>query len=255
MKRQPHHKSTSRFLSRSTPKKTKLRKGSSKKFWDKEYAQSGHLALSNDPSEDLVKFTRFLEREFGRKYLNPLASVADLGSGNGRNLIYLAETYGMRGIGYDISSEAVTQANRLIKTKELPIVCSVQSIASPLPLPDSSQTLVLDMMASHFLNSEERLRLRDKIVRVLRKEGFLFFKTFLRDEDKHAERLLRENPASEPGSYIHPKIGVAEHVFTESEIEDFLKDHFFIHKITKSHRHRERLAKRRSISVYAQKIG
>ena len=235
--------------------KRQPRKGSSKKFWDKEYAQSGHLALSNDPSEDLVKFTRFLEREFGRKYLNPLASVTDLGCGNGRNLIYLAETYGMRGVGYDISSEAVLQANRLIKTKELPIVCSVQSIASSLPLPDTSQTLVLDMMTSHFLNSEERSYLRDEIIRILRPEGFLLFKTFLRDEDTHAERLLRENPASEAGSDIHPKIGVAEHVFTEREIEDLFKDYFFIHKISKSHRHRERLAKRRSISVYAQKVG
>lgn len=238
-----------------------------KGFWDKEYKkgkptsrsgkqnQGGHLALSNNPSEDLIKFSRWLERNSDSTNLNPHPSVLDLGCGNGRNLIYLARNYGAKGYGYDISSEAINQAKQ--NSKDLPLSYEARSIAGTIPLEDQSQDLVLDMMTSHFLNHEERTNLSKEIARVLKPGGWLYFKTFLRDEDVHAKRLLRESPAEEKGSYIHPKIGVAEHVFTENEIEQMLKDNFIIHKMLRSHRHRDEkghAAKRRSISIYAEKI-
>lgn len=233
------------------PKKQK----SSHAFWNKEYKKGGHLALSEEPSEDLEKFVRFLEQKSGRKFLNPLASVLDLGCGNGRNLIYLSRMFGTRGIGYDISDQAIAQAKRA--SKELPLSYEVRSVTGALPLHDRSQTLVLDMMVSHFLNTAERKAFIAEIARVLKPGGWFFFKTFLLDGDTHAERLLREHPAEEPGTYIHPAIGVAEHVFTENEINELLHEDFFIHKVTKSHRHKALggAAKRRSISVYAEKMG
>jgi SAM-dependent methyltransferase len=231
----------------------KQKKTTSKDFWDKEYKTSTHLALSMTPSEDLERFIRWLEREFGERYVKSLNTVADLGSGNGRNLVYLARELGMTGVGFDISTQAVAQAKK--ESKDLPITYSVQSIAKPLPLENGSQAIVLDMMTSHFLNLAERKALLAEVSRVLRPDGWYFFKTFLLDEDKRAARLLQESPAAEKGSYIHPKIGVAEHVFTEDEIRELFEDTFIIHKIHKSHRHlaHGQAAKRRSISVYAQK--
>ncbi len=232
-------------------------------FWNKEYRRGAkqkrrrgpesHLALSTEPSEDLLKFCRWLEREAGRKYLNPIASVLDLGCGNGRNLVYLAREYGLRAAGYDSSGVALAQARTL--SAGLNLKFTEHSIAKPLLLPDASQTIVLDMMSSHFLNKIERENLRKEIARVLKPNGWLFYKTFLREEDEHAERLLREHPAGEEGTYLHPEIGVAEHVSTEEEIKSALEKDFFIHKINKSHRHtREAGGKRRSISVYAQRV-
>lgn len=239
---------------RSKRKPTKLLKGS-KNFWDQEYKQAGHLALSSEPSEDLLKFLRYIEREYGRSFLNIKASALDLGCGNGRNLVYISQTYGMRGVGYDISEEAVRQAQTM--SEDLPLQYEARSIAGDLGVADASQTVVLDMMTSHFLNAAERDHLVKEIARVLRPNGWLFFKTFLLDEDRNAERLLREHPGSEPGTYIHPAIGVAEHVFTEQEIDELLSPYFVIHKVTKSHRHLShgRAFKRRSISVYAEKKG
>lgn len=231
----------------------------SKGFWDEEYGNlgtGGHLSLSVNPSEDLEKFTRWLEREFGGKFLNSIVSVLDLGCGNGRNLIYLAQSYGLRGVGYDISDQAIVQAKKLHAQVRggMPLTFAARSIAEPLPLPDNSQTIVLDMMVSHFLNKEERQALLKEIHRVLRPGGWLFIKTFLSDDDIHVQRLLREHPAEEAGSYIHPEIGVAEHAFSEEEIVEDLSELFFIHKITKSHRHKaDTGAKRRSMSIYAQK--
>lgn len=242
------------------PKKFRNKnKETGRDFWDNEYSVKGgeHLAMSTGPSEDLEKFIRWLEREYGREFLNPLASVLDLGCGNGRNLIYTADAYGVRGIGYDISSEAIAQAKKLHAQVRgsMPLIFETHSITKPLPLADNSQTIVFDMMVSHFLNKSERTALLKEIYRVLKPGGWLFVKTFLRDEDIHIERLLREYPAEEKGSYIHPEIGVAEHVFGEEEIIEDLSQFFSIHKITKSHRHKaDTGAKRRSMSIYAQKV-
>lgn len=222
-------------------------------FWDQEYTKAEHLALSTEASEDLEKFTRWLLRESKRSILNPLSSVADLGCGNGRNLVYLAENYGMRGIGFDSSSAAIKEARQLSGDHSLSY--EVRSIAGALTIESESQMLVLDMMSSHFLKKDERTLLRDEIFRILRPGGYLFMKTFLRDGDLHTKRLIAENPAEEENAYMHPVIGVQEYVYGEEELVDFLGERFIVHKTYASHKHvsKGRALKRRTISVYAQK--
>lgn len=222
-------------------------------FWDREYKKGDHLAISVNPSEDMEKFLRWLERETGRACLNPTMSALDLGCGNGRNLIHLGKTYNMRGVGYDISSQAIAQAKAL--STDLQLKYEVRSIAGDIALPDNSQMLVLDMMASHVLTHVERAKLHSEVLRVLKPGGWYYLKTFLLDEDRNAKRLLKENPGKEEGSYIHPLIGVAEYVFSEEDIISLVEKNFTIHKVLKSHRHliKGAAAKRRSISIYAQK--
>ncbi len=231
------------------------RKRVGQQFWNNEYKKNAAFSLSHEPSEDLVKFTKFLERDFGRKYLNPLCQAVDLGCGNGRNLVFLSEMFGMKGYGVDTSNAAIAQARLHTEHKKLPLTFSVGSITDPLPLKDSSQTIVVDAMVSHVLKTPEREHMLSEVVRVLRPDGWYFFKTFLLDEDLNAERMLREHPGSEPHSYIHPEIGVEEHVFTTDEVMELLEPYFTIHKIHKSHNHMRqgKAYKRRSITVYAQK--
>ncbi len=224
-----------------------------KAFWDKEYRDSGHFALSETHSEDLEKFTRWIIRESGKSLLNITASVLDIGCGNGRNILWLAETFGVRGTGYDISGQAIIQARRRAELERASVTFSVQSMADPIPVPDESQTFVLDMMASHFLKETERSVLRAEIFRVLKPGGYLLLKTFLLDEDSHARRLIRENPGGEANTYIHPEIGVAEHVSTEEELYQLYEPQFVVEKIHKSHRHTGRNGKRRSITLYIKK--
>jgi len=223
-------------------------------FWNKEYKTSEHLALSTDSSDDLEKFVRYLERHFKREYLNTHAKALDLGCGNGRNLVYLAQNFGIQGLGYDISDVAIEHARSA--SKDLPIAYEARSIAEPLSVGDESQTIVLDMMTSHFLKKAEREALREEILRVLRPGGWLFFKSFLFDEDLHAKRLLKEHPADEEGAYIHPALGVYEYVWTEDAVHEFFKERFEMHKFTKSHRHmiKGRPGKRRTFSAYLQKF-
>ena len=223
------------------------------RFWDKEYDEKKHLRLSDKPSGDLIKFIRWLRRNHRPHESPEMTTVADLGAGNGRNLIYLARTLGMRGTGFDISEKAVECARK--NADGLPVSVSVRSIADSLPLEDNSQDLVLDMMTSHFLTARERENLRREILRILKPGGWLFYKTFLLEGDLHAKRLIKKYPADEPDTYIHPSIGKAEHVSTEQEIRDAYGKFFLIHRMRKSHRHilKGRAFKRRTVSVYMQK--
>lgn len=223
-------------------------------FWDQEYASGGeHLALSSEESEDLAKFVRWQARQKSELPVSGAADVLDLGCGNGRNLVFLARELGAKGVGYDISNAAIAEARKA--GAGLPLTFEARSIAGEINLPDSSQDLILDMMTSHFLNGSERVFLRDEIHRLLRPGGWLFMKTFLRDEDLHTARLLKEFPSNEPGSYIHPVIGVAEHAYEEEELLNFLEEKFVVHKVYRSHKHRihGQARKRRTISIYAQK--
>lgn len=223
-------------------------------FWDSEYTNASHLKLSTEASEDLEKFTRWLARQKNTlPILTSENSVLDLGCGNGRNLIYLAKNFGVKGVGYDISTAAINKASNA--SQDLLLSYTARSIAGPLDLPDNSQALVLDMMTSHFLNEKERIFLRDEIHRVLMPGGFLFMKTFLADGDLHTRRLLKDHPATEEGTYIHPVIGVPEHAYEEEELINFLSEKFIIHKIYRSHKHvlKGKARKRRTISLYVEK--
>ncbi|MCI0563815.1 MAG: class I SAM-dependent methyltransferase [Nitrososphaera sp.] len=228
-------------------------------FWNKEYRDPEHLALSTNASEDLEKFTRFLERREGKQHLNPHALAVDMGCGNGRNLVYLSRVYGIRGVGYDISEEAIKQAVGL--SGGLQIAYETRSIEGDFAdIKDGSAVLVLDMMTSHFLKREAREHLVHEIVRILRPGGWLFFKSFLGEGDLNAKRMLKEHPVGEgeDNAYMHPKLGVYEYVWRDAEaITDFFEPYFEIHKIDKSHRHLDRQGranKRRTVSVYLQKF-
>ena len=226
-----------------------------KDFWNKEYEKAKHLALSEDHSEDLEKFTRFLIRHHGKKFLNVTSYVLDVGCGNGRNLIFLAQTFGMRGLGYDLSEVAIKEARE--NTGDLPLTFKKQSLTEDIPTENGSVTLALDMMASHVLKKSEREHLRDELVRVLKPGGWLFFKTFLLDDDKNAAELLAEHPGPEPGMYLHPSIKKPEYVWRDSDIYPFFEPFFTVHKIERSHKHIDkhgRAWKRRTMSVYLEKL-
>lgn len=225
-------------------------------FWDQEYTKAEHLSMSVEASGDLEKFTRWLERSTKRTVLNPTSSVVDFGCGNGRNLLYLAGSFGMHGLGHDSSGAAIKEAKMLAEREEANLQYEVRSMAGLHPnIPDESQTLALDMMSSHFLNQEERELLRDETFRVLKPGGYLFMKTFLKDEDIHTRRLIAEKPGTEEDSYIHPVIGAQEYVYSEEVLVDFLSEKFTVLKTYPSHKHKSKgkARKRRTISVYAQK--
>jgi SAM-dependent methyltransferase len=164
----------------------------------------------------------------------------------------------MHGLGYDLSSEAIGQAKKAAEKENLSLEFKVQSLSDPIPLPDNSVTIALDMMASHVLKRAEREALRAELFRTLKPGGWLMFKSFLLEEDRNAQELLREHPGPEEGMYLHPRIKVAEYVWPNIEAaEEFYEEGgFTVRKIEKSFKHVTRAGKpwkRRSVVAYLQK--
>ena len=80
-------------------------------------------------------------------------------------------------------------------------------------------------------------------------------KNTFKEDLNSTQRLLKDHPGKEEGSYIHPVMGVAEYVYSEEELVEFLSEKFIVHKIYRSHKpsFKGRARKRRTISIYAEK--
>jgi len=199
------------------------------------WAQEGYPLLSKVIDYKLLK---------GKKIL-------DIACGTGWSSEQFARA-GADVTAIDITPKAVELAKKRFELYSLRAEILVAD-AENLSFPDNSFDYILAWgCLMHMPNTQKAI---SEIYRVLKPGGWFFFKTFLLDEDRHAERLLRENSGDEEGTYLHPKSGTPEHVFTEEEIMKIFEPYFTIHKISKSHRHilRGRPFKRRSISVYAEK--
>jgi len=228
-----------------------------KEFWDKEYKDPSLFLLSEEVSGDLVKFTRWVKKEYGDDVLRPDITVLDAGCGNGRNLLWLNREFRVNGVGFDISAEGITQANATAKKQKWgsKLVFKTHSLGTKIPLPDESVDIVLDMMSSHFLRNAERAQFIKEVARVLKPQGVLFFKSFYAERDSHTKELLAKHAADEENAYIHPKLKVYEYVWDDESIESSFSDLFTMMRKEPSHQHhlRGRPAKRRSVVCYFEK--
>lgn len=244
--------------------------------------------MSDEAASDLLTFEKWVTRNAEWFPFPKGALVLDVGCGNGRNIVPLCREYDMKGIGLDISGTAIEQARKaaeiaetdhpdwegnIVPGKKVDIEFKVQSAGEPFTfLEDQSVDVVLDMMTSHYLRKAEREAYVKELARVMKPYAWLFFKTFIVEGDLHIKRLLKEHPDKgevihdekgniignippEENSYIHPKIGVVEHVFEEQEIVELYAPYFKIHKLIKSYKHIKdgKAFKRRTVSVYMER--
>ncbi len=226
-----------------------------KTFWNKEYKKAGHLALSMYPSGDLITFANWYEKEFGEGILQQ-TTVLDIGCGNGRNALYLEDTFGSKGYAFDISGEAISTIKKTFPKSKIDFM--IHDIHEPLPLADGSVNLILDLMVSHCLTDEERPKYLTELVRVLEPRGVVVWKSFFKEGDYHTTQLLKKHGVKgEKNSYIHPKFHIHEHVWMEKEFKDFVAPYFDVEVFKRSHGHKRgennREGKRRYFIAYLVK--
>jgi len=226
-----------------------------KTFWNKEYKKPGHLAISTGPSMDMVTFVNWYEKEFGQGIVSQ-STILDIGCGNGRNSLYLEKEFGSKGYAFDISGEAIGAIKKAHPKSTVDFM--IHDIHEPLPLPDQSIDLILDLMVSHCLTEEERPRYLAELVRVLAPRGVVLWKSFFKEGDYHTTQLLKKHGVKgEKNSHIHPKFHIHEHVWTEKEFKDFVEPYFDVEVFKRSHGHKRgennREGKRRYFIAYLVK--
>ncbi len=233
-------------------------KDKEQRFWNKEYKDGSHLSLSDNPSEELVLFCKWIEKELGEGALSYM-DVLDVGCGNGRNLIYIAKNFGVKkGYGYDISVEAINLAKK--ESKELKgLEFEVGDIRDTIKQESGSVDLVLDLMVSHHLTKDEHKKYLQELFRVMKSESWLLWKTFLRDDDMHAKKMIRDSKArglgKDDNGYIHPEFGFYEYVWSEDELREYVEPYFKIHTLRRSQTHKGGRAfnKRRYMVAYLER--
>ncbi len=221
--------------------------------WDKEYQNNRLVTGSNEPQNDFKRFYKYL-RKIGTQTIDTL-HVLDLGSGTGKNSIFLAER-GATVTGLDISQTALSLAKKRAVEADVETTFIHQSFGEVYPFENNSFNLVLDVMSSNSLSEGERSVYLSEVDRVLSPGGHFFVRLLARDGDKHAETLIRTHPGTEPGTYRLPEVGIVERVLSEKEFRAYYEPLFTIVKLERKSgymRVGKRLYKRQYWIGYLQK--
>ena len=184
--------------------------------WEREYQNPQLVTLGDEPQKDLHKCLKVLRKERGVT-LEGL-KVLDLGSGVGKNSIFLAER-GNACVGIELSPAAVAEAKRRASEMSVSVDFRIGDIGQPYPFPDSEFDLLLDIMSSNSLNDAERETYLKESHRVLKPGGHFIVRGLCKDGDKNANALLKMSPGPEKDTYVMPGMELTERVFSK---EDFL---------------------------------
>jgi len=229
-------------------------------IWEKEYRDPKLVTLSDEALGSIKDFVRWLRKDQKVEMVNK--KILDLGCGNGKNSIYIADQgIGNEIVGIDISETALKHAVTLAQeknqeNKEARVKFIKQNIGSPLPFPDSDFDIVLDVTSSNSLNENEREIYLKETHRVLKSGGYIFIRTLCKDGDQNAKNLLKTNHGKEKDTYIMPEFGLTERVFSK---EDFIATYspFFkilhLEKETHYTKFKDRSYKRNFWVAYLQK--
>ncbi len=224
------------------------------KDWDREYNKNLLVTGGTEPQADFKRFLKYLKKE--TDFDTETIKALDLGSGTGKNSIYLAEEFGASVVGIEIAPTAVKIAQDRAKAAAVSATFIKQSFGTHLPLPDNSFNLALDIMSSNSLSESERSIYLHELNRILSSGAYFFVRLLSLDGDKHAATLLKTQPGSEPGTYKLPEVGITERVLTEKEFRNYYEPIFTIHRLERKSgyaRVGNRLYKRQYWIGYLQK--
>lgn len=190
-------------------------------IWEKEYSER-----KNVPSTETSFPSRALQRFLDEFKPEQRAVALDLGSGNGRNSIFLIQQGYQRVLGIEFSKAAFDMAQQKVTNLhwEDKLKFLHQSLSEPIPAEDESFDLAIDMMTMHALTKETRENMIKEIIRLLKPGGYFVFYT-IAGESQDAQKLMQESPGPEEYSYrfeVDSDI-VTEKAFTREELERLLE--------------------------------
>lgn len=223
------------------------------KEWDREYNKNLLVTGGSEPQNDFKRFLKYLKKEVGA-YIEGLR-VLDLGSGTGKNSIFLASE-GAIATGVEISKTAIKIAKERAAEAGVSATFIEQSFGTYLPFKNQAFDLALDIMSSNSLTEAERAIYLSELDRVLSPSAHFFVRLLALEGDKNAATLLRTHPGNETGTYHLPEVGITERVLTEKEFRQYYEPLFHIHKLERKSGYAkvgDRLFKRQYWVGYLQK--
>lgn len=178
--------------------------------------------VENPPAQEVVKFVEQYRDRLGLKIL-------DVGSGAGRNLVYLARQ-GFEATGIDISKKGVELTKQQVQQEKLKGSVVVGDIQK-LPFKDASFDSAISRRVLDYNNSAGVETKMQEMARVIRSNGLLFLtvrsvhqpakqnEVFIEENQWHG-KTYTVNSGSEQGAF--------QHYFTEDEVRDFAKSTGFV---------------------------
>jgi len=210
------------------------------KIWEEEYNEK-KLMTGLKPAKAFTQWVKQIIKEQSLRGMDyPLRDlkVLDLGSGEGKNALYLAEM-GAQVYGIEIARNAIETTLQRVAATQITAdsVGNVQveqgSIGKKFKFEDDFFDLIIDVTASNSLSKPERATYLLESFRVLQPNGQMFVRALCKDGDVNAKQLLQQYPGVEQDTYRIPDWNQLERVFTESDIRDLYSAYFTIKSLTK----------------------
>jgi SAM-dependent methyltransferase len=154
--------------------------------------------------------------------LFPKGCVLDLGMGEGRNAIFLAEK-GFDVEGVDISKTAVDRCLQLAKERNVNIRAHVGDLKL-FKIPKDKYSLIVAAGAS--LNFFKRSEIEEIVSRIrngIKKGGFVYLSVISTDEPLYKNLRSTQTPIEENTLYIS-RIGTYVHYFTYEEVRELFPE-------------------------------
>lgn len=154
--------------------------------------------------------------------LFPRGIVLDLGMGEGRNAIFLAEK-GFEVEGVDVSKTAIDRCVQLAKERNVVVNAHVGDLKN-FKIAEEKYSLIIAAGASlNFLKRSEIEKVARKITKGVKKGGFVFVSVTSTD-DTSCKKLRAQQVTTDENTFYVSRMGTYVHYFTYKEIKKLFSD-------------------------------
>lgn len=187
------------------------------KAWNREYTSIKGIPTTTrtSPSSAVINFLNFCQKN----RINLGSKVLDIGCGNGRNSLYLAQK-GFKITAIDFVSKALELLKQ--KAKEQNVLSKINILkidfSKNLPLKSNSFDWAIDIVSTTSLDKNE-LQIFEKELRRVLKPGGLFLTYVHSKEDEYLKNKINKN-----GFYKVPESGLVEHAWSRKELLELYKN-------------------------------
>ena len=183
--------------------------------------ESSYVNIWNDLHKEFAtnnkpKYDEWLN-EFESIISNVKTEIVDLGCGvTGNNTLYLLEK-GKQVISCDFAEEALNVIKTIKGSKTL-----LFDMLNKFPFEDNSTELVIADLSLHYFKEEDTKRIISEIKRILKPNGYLFFRVNSTNSTEYKKIIDRRDEEIESNLFFSKNM--EKRFFNENDINKYFKD-------------------------------